>query len=286
MIFYKLRNIVAALLLLLNCIHTNAVPETKKIEKLTILVSSCDKYASLWDPFFASLFKQWPTLLTVNRHIPIMLIANNKHYPDPRVQMINISQETSWSDNMLLALEKINSKYVLLMLDDYWVINPVQEMQLDEILQIMQKEDIAMTQLTYNNPEFHYGVRHPKLKYAIYTNKYAQYKASLQVAIWDKHALQFLLRSGENPWEFEINGTKRSHGYPARFLNIEKNYPIEYLNATRQGHIEQAALDYVHQHHLPFKQGDLPVLDKYHLKLLKRDLHNKLKKLRSVLAAQ
>lgn len=279
--FYNIKRIVLASCLFLNCVIATA--DTNRIDNMTILVSSCDKYAPLWDPFFSSLFKQWPSLLTTNKQLPILLIANNKSYAQARVQMVNIPQERSWSDNMLQALQLVNTKYVLLMLDDYWVINPVQEAEILNILRVMQQENIAMTQLAYNNPNFHYGTKHAYLRNAIYTNKYAAYKTSLQVAIWDKQALQFLLKSGENPWQFENNGTTRSHGYPGVFLNIEKEYPIEYLNATRQGHIEQFAVDYVLANNIVFDRGDLPVMDKYKLKLVQQNIKNKATKFIGIL---
>lgn len=228
---------------------------------VTILISSCDKYAPLWDPFFESLFKHWPSLNANNRPIPILLIANKKVFVNSRVQTLNIPNEKSWSDNMLEALRHIDTKYVILFLDDYWVTEMVDEAKLATIYHTMQDEQMAMVQLAYNNTEFHVGEKHPTLAEAIYTDRYARYKASLQLAIWDKEALQYLLKSGESPWDFEIAGTARSHGYPGIFLNIAKNYPIKYLNASRQGHIEQFAIDYALNNGIKFNRGDLPVVD-------------------------
>lgn len=254
------------LLVFLCLLSTNAHAQTN-FSNLTILVSSCDKYSPLWDPFFTLLFKQWPSLQTNNQSIPIYLVSNSKIYPEQRVQTITIPNEKSWSDNMLLALDKIDTKYVLLALDDYWITEPVDEQRLMEAYTIMQKENLVMVQLAYNNPSFHLGENHPTLSDAIYTNKFARYKASLQMAIWDKEALKCLLRPGENPWQFELAGTARSHGYPGVFLNLDKNYPIKYLNASRQGHIEQNALDFALMNGLRFDRGNLPVVDKFNYQI-------------------
>ncbi len=256
-----------ALIFIFLSLHGAISIAHNNFKDVTILVSSCYKYAPLWDPFFGSLFKQWPSLLAENKDVPILLISNNKSFKNQRVETIHIRQERSWSDNMIHALQQVQTQYVLIMLDDYWLVEPVQEQRLHDIMQVMQQEKVSMAQLSYNNPDFHYGLKHPSLSNAIYTNKYAPYKASLQIAIWDKNALKFLLKSDESPWDFEIEGTARSHGYPGVFINIAQNYPMIYLNAARQGHIEQFAIDYARDQDLPLDLGNLPVVDKYNIRV-------------------
>ena len=250
-----------------------------KLNDVTIIVSSCDKYAPLWNPFFTSLFKNWPSLLDQNQEVPILLISNTKSFDNARIKHVHIPQEKSWSDNMLAALTKVQTKYVLVMLDDYWLINPVQEQRISDIVQAMQQEEIAMAQLAYNNSSFHYGTKHPVLHDAIYTNQYAEYKTSLQAAIWEVKALRFLLKPGESPWDFELAGTKRSHGYPATFINIASNYPIEYLNAARQGYVEQFALDYALENGIKFERGNLPLIDKYKFNVTYANLKKRISRL-------
>src|SRR5689334_22178846 len=69
-------------------------------KELTIVISSCDKYQEFWLPFFTFLFKNWPSLKSENKHIPILLITNEKNYPDPRVTVIQTGKDKSWSLNM------------------------------------------------------------------------------------------------------------------------------------------------------------------------------------------
>lgn len=243
--------------------HANGVV----FDNLTILVSSCDKYAIFWPPFFTSLFKQWPSLLNENNAVPILLVANSKSYIDPRVKNINIPNETSWSDNMLIALEKVKTKYVLIALDDYWISQRVDERRLYEVFKAMQQEDAAMLQISYNDPRYQNGAPHHRIKNLMYTNKYAQYKASLQMAIWDKESLKAILRPNEDPWTFELAGTARSHGYPKSFLSLSNDEPIHYINASYQGHINPHAIKYAQQNRISFDYGDFPVLGDFNFKL-------------------
>lgn len=277
MISKYLKPVFIGLLVQLCC--CSAVFAQPTFNNVTILVSSCDKYAPLWDPFFTSLFRHWPSLTSVNQNIPILLIANKKVFVSSRVQTINIPHEKSWSDNMLAALDQVQTQYVLLFLDDYWITKPVNEQRLLETFNVIQNEQLAMVQIAYNDTKFHSGPKHSTLTNALYTDKYARYKASLQLAIWDKEALRALLKPGENPWQFEIAGTARSHGYQGTFLHLTTDYPIAYLNATKQGHVEQFAVDYALQNGIKFDCGELPLMEGFNYKLAYNKWKNRALKL-------
>lgn len=258
-------NILIFTLTLIGSPQISATPI--KFNDLTILVSSCDKYAPMWGPFFASLFEQWPSLLQENNNVPVLLIANHKSYHNHRVTMINIPHESSWADNMLTALQQVNTKYVLIALDDYWITQPVNETRLNELYQTMQTEHAAMLQLSNHDPRYQDGQKHATTSNLMYINKFAHYKVSLQLAIWDTEALKVLLRPGEDPWAFELSGTARSHGYPQAFLSTNADIPIRYLNAAHQGHINPAAIEYAKQHQIPFNYAGFPVLGKFNYKI-------------------
>ncbi len=258
--------ILPAIILCLVSINLYASPV--EFNNLTILVSSCDKYASFWPPFFNSLYKNWPSLQTVNKQVPIFLVANKKSFFDPRITMINIYQERSWSDNMLHALAAVKTKYVLIALDDYWIDQPVNELRLLQLYNGMQAENAAMLQISNNDPRYQTGAAHPNLPHVMFTNKFALYKASLQLAIWDKEALISILKPGEDPWTFEISGSARSHGYPAHFLSLSGDEPIKYINAAHQGHINPTAIAYAKQNNLHFVNETFPILGKFNYKLI------------------
>lgn len=207
-------------------------------------------------------------IATENSSVPIVLIANTKSYADPRVKTINIQHEISWADNMLVALEQVQTKYVLIALDDYWLNNPVNEPRLLELYNGMQADQAAMLHISNNDPRYQTGTAHPTLSDAMYTYKFAHYKASLQLAIWDKEALITLLRPGEDPWTFEIAGSARSHGYPRPFISLNSNEPISYINAAHQGHVNPAAIEYAQQNNMPFDYQKFPVLKKFNPKLI------------------
>ena len=60
-------------------------------------------------------------------------------------------------------------------------------------------------------------------------SKGADYRLSLQAAVWDKQTLLELLREGESAWELELNGTKRTNDLGAPFLSVIGDSPIPYF---------------------------------------------------------
>lgn len=255
----KVFSYVTTILLFIS-FAVNAVPESNQIyHELSILVSSCDKYSQLWQPFFKLLDKNWPELKRDHKEVKVYLLANKKTFNYPGVEMINIPQEISWSDNMLFALNSIKTKYVLLFLDDYWVSEPVNVTRFEELLKSMYYHDAAYMQLHVDPAEQKLFKAVARVDGLVHKNKFQKYRASLQLAIWEVAALKQILRSGENPWEFEMAASIRSSGYPKDFLTLQKHPPFTYINASYQGHITPAALELA-QSMIPNYTSTLPVL--------------------------
>lgn len=256
-----------------------SLAEEQPLTELTILVSSCDKYSLLWEPFFGSLFKHWPSLQASNGKVPVMLIANTKQYDHPRVKTIKITHEKSWADNMLFALEQVNTPYVLVLLDDYWLYEAVDEKRLAQLLTILGGGNTAFIQTSFNDLRFNNGVAHENTVGVVHRKKFSHYKVSLQAGLWDKASLQYLLRSGESPWDFEIAGSIRAHGYPKAFLSLIQDEPIRYLNASHLGHITPEAIAYAKAQNMNFDLGNFPRLGKFNWGVSKRIWLGRCKKL-------
>lgn len=264
--------------ILLFLLGSTAHSYTPQFEDLSIVVSSCDRYSNMWEPFFTSLFKNWPSLTSENSDVPIYLIANEKSYEHSRVTTLNIEGADNWSNNLIAALKKVDTKYVLISLDDYWIDDIINEKRLSELFGLMQSEKIAMLQLSDNDPRYHDGKPHPFVPGVVYRDKFSHYKASLQMAIWDKNALLSILRPGEDPWTFEIAGSIRAHGYPGNFLSLMRYEPIHYINAMHQGYINPKAIEYAKQNNISFSKGNFTKLGWLNINLKRKVLRMRIKK--------
>lgn len=265
--------------------------QDKSLTDISIIVTSCDKYSGLWEPFFSLLFKHWPSLLEENssndklmaHKIPIFFISNSKtydKYPN-RIQNNLFPNEISWSDNMLEVLAKVKTKYVLYFQEDYFLNTPVKEQLLADILSFVKQKDAVYVQLSAfsSSSQTSHPYPTPKNLHLVEFNKYSNYKVNLQASLWNKEAFAWLIRSGENLIQFEIQGSKRSQGTPGLFLACPTydSYPINYLNAANRGYLLKNAVDYVIAQGIPFyyKNQPLPIDEEHKFKIMVLDFKEK-----------
>lgn len=227
------------------------VGHAAELSNLSILIPSCDKYAEAWDPFFHTLFKYWPGL---NQNI--YLIAGHKKFEDPRVKMVSMGDEKSWSDNMLFAIDQIKEDYVMIILEDYFLVKPVNELRLKSLFAQMKKENAAYLSLV--NISSSEKVIHKSMPGVGYLKKEADYRTALQIVIWNKAVLKSLLVSGENPWHFEEQGTERSRSIKKPFMVVVNDQPIEYFGAIDRGQWNEKGIAFLKNEKLQVKK-DLPV---------------------------
>ncbi len=235
-------------------------------EDLSIVVFSCDKYQELWAPFFELLFKNWPSLKTSNAQVPIYLVANAQKYDDHRVTMINIQNEKSWSDNALTVLAAVKTKYVLIVLEDYFFTR-IDEKRLLEVFNFMKSTDIAYCQIAYNGTDVAIRKKAEVFPGVAQKDRYELWRTSLQSCIWRTKDMAHILRSGESIWAFEVAGTTRSQGLFGKFLTIFDNQPVDYLNMVQQGYLNSDNVKIVKEKGVTFKHVKLDLDSDHAFKL-------------------
>lgn len=183
-----------------------------------ILVLSCDKYADIWQPFFLFFQKYWSDC-----PFPVYLGTNEKIFSFERVKQIFSHRKTTWSDELQSILHQIPEKNILLILEDYFIYKKVNNAAIFKLLDVMDRRNAAYIKLgafpIKYNPLWPYKTLadNPELG-AI--EKGAQYRVCLQTAIWNKETLLNLLNVNENPWQFEIEASKRSNAIEQEFLLV------------------------------------------------------------------
>jgi len=180
------------------------------------VVSSCDAYEDVWEPFFDLFFKYWP-----NCPFSVYLITNNKDYKNERVRVIKVGEDKGWASNTKKALNSLSDSHVILMLEDFFLQEKVDNSYIMSLLLAMRDSGAGYLRL-YPAPE-------PDLpfnkmgEYIGLLSREASYRTSLMAAIWDKGILLDLLVDGENPWQMEMSGTERSRGLKRPFLSVKKD---------------------------------------------------------------
>ncbi len=177
------------------------------MQDITLVVSSCDRYSDIWDPFFTLLKRYW------DPKIPVVLVTESRKYSFPGldIRTLDLYQEgarPSWSELQMKALAKIDTEFVLFLLDDFFLEAAVREERIGECLEWMKQDpEIACFNFT---PVMH-GENLPcgYPGFELRPQK-GEYRLNCQAALWRRETLLHDMRPHENAWIFETLGSRRS----------------------------------------------------------------------------
>ena len=168
-----------------------------RTSKISILVSSCDKYQEAWFPFFSFFSKYWPTC-----HYPKYLLTETMSFSGDMVTTIN-SDKKAWSSRLLDALCRIDSEYILFFLDDFFLMKPVKTEVLDQYVGYMERDkDISVIYLKSIANQHRQSEKYSGL---IEMEKGKKYYVNFQAALWRRTAFIDALLPNLSPWDIEEN---------------------------------------------------------------------------------
>lgn len=187
--------------------------------KATILVNSCDAYEDTWYPFFELLKKYWHDC-----PYPIVLNTETKAYKDDflpiKCYSLYQNKKPTYGERMLEHLKRIDSEFIIMMLDDFFLRSPVDMGKIDVYIEFMEANpDVAY--ITFDSVKDQFNTDDGALKDCLLRPKYGEYKVNLQGGIWNKKALPYYVRKHETPWEFETKGSIRSFERNDRFYCLK-----------------------------------------------------------------
>lgn len=179
---------------------------------VSILVPSCDRYRDLWAPFLTLLRRHWPDcpwpVYVGSNHVPCELEG---------VTPLAIGDDITWSKGVRAMLDRIESPVVLILLDDFFFQSKVNTGRIEGLLHDMARLDAAYLRLVPMPPPDHRLARFDDVGEI---GLGAPYRTSLQAAFWRKDDLVAVLREEENPWQFEVLGSRRADAFERGFYSV------------------------------------------------------------------
>lgn len=186
--------------------------ENKQImlrDKLTVLVNSCDAYEDLWIPFFTLYRKYWD-----DKSVRLLFNTESKDFSFDGLQIECIHcNDSRYGARMLNALSQIETEYVLILLDDFFLRSSV---DLNRIFQITQWMDNDAEIACFNSECLDVYAdwevdRCPGFRRVPPGNPYI---LNMQGAIWRTACLKKYWRPHVSPWEWEEYGSVLQLKYP------------------------------------------------------------------------
>ena len=198
----------------------------------TVIVCSCDKYADVARIFVAFFRKFWPDCpfesILVTETLPVDGFDN----------VVFAGRGRTWCDNLALALKKIASPYVLMLMDDYLIDSPIDTKLIMRRLEEAKRFDVATFRLNPNPP----GRRPWPGSDLMEMPKNIAYCVTCQTSIWNREFLLGLAEKNESAWEFERRGSFMVGGERRPFLvTPEKEFP--FIDAVHKGYWEKKGLE-------------------------------------------
>ncbi len=203
-------------------------------KSLSIYISSGDKFEWLWRPFFYYFDKYWPDC-------PYMryLGTESKNYSGSHsVITLNSGSVKTWGESITKNLSKLNTKYILFLLDDYFLQKKVDTALIDKVLEVAESVEAKYVKLT----EIGLPQSPPLSKVDIHFLPIVEadiYVTPLQAAIWNRDFFLKVLNPLESPWDFERNVKCRLDSYTGIYYLEKQAFKINFGGVMHYGLMER-----------------------------------------------
>tara|TARA_B100001248_G_scaffold73302_1_gene52222 strand:+ start:12924 stop:13739 length:816 start_codon:yes stop_codon:yes gene_type:complete len=245
----------------------------QKSDKISAVISSFDGFSDCWEPMIDSLLKFWP-----KNFFNIYLITNYLDSPNEQlIPSIKVGRDKGWASNLKYALERIDTKYVIYLQEDFWFTKKINLYKLLEIISFTTINKIDYFRLVPIPPS-----DQKSTEYGL-TTKTSKYRCCLQASLWKKSFLEALLIDGENGWDFEVETSTRINQFFPNALtySVNSNYLMRYCEGTaiRKNRWTNEAISIIksNNYNINIKErGNESKIEIYLLKLSSRSLYLKI----------
>lgn len=220
---------------------------------VAILVPSWDGYQDVWPAFFHCLFKYWPDC-----PFDIFLGTTSRQFQDHRVVSLPIGIDVDYSSNLRLMLQNIDHDWVLIWVDDFLLCDVVDTPRVCRLIGKAQEKG-ATSLLLHRTKSLNSIKGSDQAIEQIPVS--TPYRVSLSPAVWRKRDLINLLREGENPWQFEREGTRRAIESDYHFYGVTPaggGPPLTTVNSIIKGRVTSETIQFLasegFEHHLSKRQ--------------------------------
>lgn len=224
--------------------------------KMTMLILSCELFSDLWDAHVYQLEKYWS-----DRGMDTYIVTDKAHETSYEgVKVISAGEGVEFTDRLKYALEQIDSEYIFITLDDYFLIKKVSNESIERLVGLMDQQNYDYIRL-FKRPTRAKGKKIKGYKKLNEINTNNRYSVNLYSGIWKKDFLYNTLRETLNPWVYEVRLWKVAMELQAKCA-VSNNREFVILDVVRKGKILNKANNYFKKHDI--YHGNRPVCSKWY----------------------
>lgn len=186
----------------------------------TFFLSSYDGGEDLWEGFFKALSVQWPEM-----DMKVVLNTETKEYQYPGYEIESfrpsLGKDLTWAERIIESLKHVDTEYVLLFLEDFWLDKRVDDAFFRKTLDWMkQNPDVA--NFSYYPCLPGSNIRDERFERFELRPQKCEYKFNCQVGLWRTKELISFFRTHEDPWEWEVFGSMRAGRCSQKFYCLKE----------------------------------------------------------------
>ena len=183
----------------------------------TVLVTSCDAYRDVEGPFLTLFRRFWPDC-------PFELVVNGETAAEPGFdRAILTGKGKSWSQMLVEALDRIDTPYVIMLMNDYFLEAKVDTALVLSRLAEARQKDALNYRLCPDPPR---------------AVKNTAYSISCKAGIWNRRFLRDLAARTRSAWEFERHGSYMFDESDPRPLLVTARQEFPFLDVIHKGYWE------------------------------------------------
>lgn len=189
-------------------------------QNCTLLVNSCDSYEDSWNGFFDLLRIQWPDF-----DMDVVLNTETKTYAYAglNIKTMQLAKKgMPWGKRLMETLKRIDTKYILFALDDFYLNQPVRVDEIRKCYQYME-ENPGIAYFSFLPTEDRNNIASTAYPGFERRPQKGEYRLNCQFALWNRESLLSFIRPHESPWEWELYGSRRSSRYQQEMYTIAKS---------------------------------------------------------------
>ena len=210
-------------------------------ERLSVLISSCDKFSDLWAENTRLYQKHWKE----NSCRTFLVTDSKRQWDSEQIELVPVDGEKSFPLRIRRALECVTTPYVLVTLDDYFLIDPVENRKIEYLLDRMQQERIQS--LSLYNRRVTNEKKYLPLEQLRAIDLHKKYAVTLYPAIWEVAFLKETIRADMSPWLYEVSLTKSAIEADAKCMESLSGV-FNILDVVRKGKVLHKAKTYFKKH--------------------------------------
>ena len=197
------------------------------MNRLAILVNTCDQYSDVWELFIRSFEEFFPECA-----VPIYFNTETINVLPftTRLDVNFINSDGPWGKRLKSCLNEIDEDLVLNLFDDYILEDQLDLEKLKGVVGLLKlNEFLSVVYLNAVSLRYHRNI--PNAGFREIRN-FTEYRLNSAPAIWRKKDLLQLTHDNDSPWSWEVFGTYRTFTSSKCFLSpssINDNiFPYDY----------------------------------------------------------